>query len=129
MRTLRLLLVTAVLLAAVWFGIREGLNGFRGAETTFQRIAAVCQVLYGALAIVVLGALYTHQRWLRPVLIAWAGALTLTGGLSPVAWAGSPWYGGLFSGALTAAVAALVVWGALAHARGNPNLAVTSGIE
>ena len=72
MRRIRLLIVSVVLLAAVWFGIREGIDGFIDAETTFQRWAAVSQVLYGVLAVASLVALFTRRTWLRPVIIAWA---------------------------------------------------------
>ncbi len=117
MRRIRLFLVTAVLLGAVWFGIREGIDGFTDAETTFQRWAAASQVLYGVLAVASLLALFTRRAWLRPVLIAWALVLTLTGTVATVAWAGAPWSAGLMTGVLTAVVAGLVTWGALAHAR------------
>ena len=37
----------------------------------------------------------------------------------PVAWGGAPWSAGLMAGVLTAVVAGVVTWGALAHARNN----------
>ena len=111
---IRLLLVVSVLLAAVWFGLKEGTDGFLGAETPPQRAAAVLQLLYGSCAVASLVALLTRRRWLRAALVSWAATLIITGTLSPVVWAGSPWFGGLLSGAITAVVAALVVWGALA---------------
>ncbi len=117
MRRIRLFLVTTVLLAAVWFGLKEGIDGFMDAETTFQRWAAASQVLYGALAVASLGALFTGRAWLRSGLIAWSLALTMTGTVAPVAWGGAPWSAGLMAGVLTAVVAGVVTWGALAHAR------------
>ena len=117
MRHLRLFLVAAVLLAAVWFGLKEGADGFMDAGTTFQRWAAASQLLYGVLAVASLVALFTGRAWLRPVLIAWAVVLTLTGTVATVAWSGAPWTAGLMAGALTALVAGLVAWGALLHAR------------
>lgn len=117
MRRIRLFLVAAVLLAAVWFGVKEGVDGFMDAETTFQRWAAVLQVLYGLLGVASLVALFTRRAWLRPAIMAWAVAVTITGTVATVAWAGSPWRDGFIAGALTALVAGLVAWGALAHAQ------------
>lgn len=113
MQRIRLVAVTAVLLAAVWFGVKEGFNGWSGAETRFQHVAAALQVSYGLLAVASLVALFRRHAWLRPIVIAWAVVVTLTGTVATVAWGGGPWIGGILAGAITAVVAGLVAWGAM----------------
>ncbi len=114
---LRLLLVTALLLAAVWFGIKEGFGGFAGAQTPGQRTAAMFQILYGVAALVSLAALFLRRAWLRPALAVWLLSVTTTGTMAPVVWGGTGLASGLLAGVVTAVVATLVCWGALAHAR------------
>lgn len=117
MQRIRLFLVTAVLLAAVWLGIKEGFDGFTGAESQFQRAAGVFQILYGLAAVAALVGLFAYRPLLRPALAAWVLTITITGAISPVVWAGGALWAGALSGALTALVGGLVAWGALAHAR------------
>lgn len=116
----RLTFVAVVLLAAIWLGLKEGFDGFRDAETPLQALAASTQLLYGAAAAICLLGLFTGRPWLDRALFVWTLALTLTGGLAPVAWGASSWSTGLFAGAVTLAVALLVAWGARAHTRQRP---------
>ena len=112
---LRLLLVTGILLAAVWFGIKEGFDSFGDAETQRQRTAAMFQILYGVAALASLAALFLRPAWLRPALAVWLLSVTTTGTMAPVVWGGTGLASGLLGGAVTAVVAACVCWGALAH--------------
>jgi hypothetical protein len=52
-----------------------------------------------------------------PALLAWAVLLTVTGGMAPVVWGGTPLWQGILAGGVTALVAALVCWGAFAGER------------
>ena len=87
---LRVVCVTTVLLAAVWFGIKEGFDGFTDAETPSQRAAGVLQILYGICAATALVALFTHRTWLRWPLLAWAFTVTATGTIAPIVWTSAP---------------------------------------
>jgi len=112
--------VVLLLSACVWLGLKEGYDGYRGAETGPQRIAAVTQLLYGIGAIAALVGLWQRRPWLTAALIGWGVPLTLTAALAPVVWGGAPWISGLVSGVGMAVASALVGWGALAHARSQP---------
>jgi hypothetical protein len=116
----RLVTVVLVLLGSVWLGLKEGYDGYRGAETGLQRTAAVMQLLYGGGAIAALVGLWQRRPWLTAALIGWGVPLTLTAALAPVAWGGAPWISGLVSGVGMAVASALVAWGALAHVRSQP---------
>ena len=113
-QTIRFVLVMVPLAAWAWLGITEGLNGWQDAASPGQRVCAASQILSGIAAITCLIALFAHPRWLRLAFVAWAGLLTVTGGLAPVVWGGTPVWQGILAGAITALVATLVCWGAFA---------------
>jgi len=126
-RGARFLLVIVVLVAAVWFGVMPGINSLRGAGSIAQRAATVFQVIHGLSATAALWAFLTRQPWLRAVLGLWTLTITATGTLAPIVWAGAGWATGALGGAATAAVATLVSWGAWAHCRDRPPLAIRPG--
>jgi len=117
---LRLALVNLALIATAWLGLREGMNSLHGATTGGQRLAAGTQLLYGGTALLGLLALLSRGRWALIVLVVWAVALTATATLAPVVWGGTGWQSGALTGAITAVIALLVFWGALAHLRATP---------
>lgn len=100
-----------LLMASIWLGLKEGADGFRGAESTLQRTAAVAQIAYGIVALVCLAGVVRRARWLRGALCAWSGVLTLTGAMSPVAWGGGSIGAGLLAGAITLVLSLLASWG------------------
>lgn len=118
-RHIRIVVVAAVLLLAVWFGVKEGRDGFRDADTTGQRVAAATQMFFGVAALACVWALLRHRRWLGIALAVWGLAVTSTGILAPMVWGGGGWGAGVLGGAVTAIVASLIAWGALAHRRGR----------
>jgi hypothetical protein len=117
MRTARLALLVAVLLASVWLGLKEGLDGIRDAETNGQRLAGGFQLLYGAAAVASLIALVARVSWFRVPFGLCAVAMTVTAALAPVVWGGTTWTIGVISGLATAVIMGLVYWAAVAHFR------------
>jgi hypothetical protein len=113
----RLLAVSAVLLVAIWLGLKDGLNGVRGADSVPQRIAAMLQLAYGVAAAASLVAIVTRRAWLPWAIAAWVLTITLTGAMAPIVWGGAPWSSGVLGGGATALVTGLVAWAAIAHAR------------
>lgn len=110
MRTVRLVVVVAVLLAAGWLGLMEGLNTFRDAGTTGQRLAGGFQLLCGATAVVSLAALLVRASWFRVPFGLCAVAMTATAALAPVYWGGTTWTIGVISGLAAAVIMGLVYW-------------------
>jgi len=106
-------LVVIVLLLTVWLGLKEGSDAFRGAETSFQRLASLVQLEYGVAAVAALVAFHRRSRWLLLLLLWWGLGLVATATLAPVAWGGAPWISGLGSGIATALAVAGVIWAAL----------------
>lgn len=112
-----LLIVSALLLTAIWLGLKEGWDGLSGAETILQRIAASFQIAYGLAALAVLMGLWKRSSWLGVALVTWIGAFSITGTLAPVAWGNAAWSAGALGGALTLAASLLVAWAVGALAR------------
>jgi hypothetical protein len=119
LRRLRLLLVVTALLAAVWFGVKEGLDGVGDAGTLGQKIAASLQVLYGVAALGCLFALLVRRSWSRVSFVIWTAVLSAAAGVASVAWGGTGWGTAALAGLGAAAIAGLVSWGAIAHLRGK----------
>ncbi len=117
LRRIRLFAVASVLLLTVWLGIKGGTDAFANAVSTLQRLAAVLELCYGIAAVACLGALSTRSAWLQVALAVWGVTLTITALLAPVVWGGQGWVPAAVGGGATAIVAAVVAWGALAHAK------------
>jgi hypothetical protein len=114
---LRLLCVIVVLIAAIWFGLKEGYDSWSGVETTGQRIAAGTQLIYGLAAVASLWALLARARWAPFAFAGFTVAVTITGTLAPVVWGGSSWTSGLIGGLSALIIALLATWGGLVHLR------------
>src|SRR5262245_50931420 len=102
-----------MLLASVWFGLKEGIDSYRGVENGFQRVAAVCQILYGTAGLFALIALLLRARWGRAPITLWFVFVIATGILAPVVWGEQHWTSGLLAGGLTFAIAWLTARGYL----------------
>lgn len=113
-QTIRFVLVLVLLAAWAWLGITEGLNGWQDAASPGQRACSASQILSGLAAVLCVIAVFSHPAWLRLAFTVWAVLLTVTGGMAPVVWGGTPVWQGILAGAITALVAALVCWGAFA---------------
>jgi hypothetical protein len=116
---IRLLLVVGTLLAAAWFGVKEGLDGIGDAGTLGQKIAISLQVSYGAAAVGCLLAVFAYPSWSRVTFSIWTIVLTAAASAASVAWGGTGWGTGALAGLAAAAVAGFVSWGAIAHLRGR----------
>ena len=112
LRWIGLGLLVLALLACAYNGLWEGWLELHNDDTPAMRVATVTQLLYGAAATLALLALAVPawRRRVFPLLVCWAVATTLTGGLSPVVYGGSSLGVGVAAGALTAAVAGALVW-------------------
>jgi len=98
-------------------GIEGGLDAWRSAETAAQRVASATEILYGVLSVAVLLAMAFRRHWVTPLLVAWGGALTVTGAMAAVVWGEASW-GAAAAGAVgVLGVVALVVWAWRAHLR------------
>jgi len=113
----RLLVVTGVLVVAVWLGLKNGVDAARGAASAPQRIAAGLQVAYGVAAAASLVAMAARRAWLPWAVASWALTLTATATIAPIVWGGADWSFGALGGLATASLAGLVAWGAVRHAR------------
>jgi cellulose synthase/poly-beta-1,6-N-acetylglucosamine synthase-like glycosyltransferase len=118
MRTLRLVCVIAALIAAIWYGLKEGYDSWTGVETTGQRVAAICQLIYGVGAVASLWALLAQATWAPLAFALWGLAVTITATLAPVVWGGTPWSTGVLAGLSALVIVGVVTWGARAHLRG-----------
>ena len=94
-----------VLLASAYFGFAAGPNILRAAHTPLQWLATGTELLYAVAAVGALWLMYRKDRRQRSVLVLFAVAVTT--GLAPTVWG----HGGWGTGAISAAVAALLVGG------------------
>ena len=117
MGILRLVCVVLALIAAIWFGLKEGYDSWSGVSTTGQRLAAGAQLVYGVGAVAALWGLLARARWTPIAFAGFTVAVTITATLAPVVWGGSSWTSGLIAGVSALIIALLVTWGALAHLR------------
>jgi hypothetical protein len=117
---IRLTLILLILAAALWLGLKEGLDGLRDAVDSGQQIAAACQVVYGACAGMSFTGIVTRRPWVRLSLSGWAVFVALTAALSTVYWGGGGWGVAALSGIGALVVALLIVWGARAHLASTP---------
>lgn len=117
---IRLTLILLILAAALWLGLKEGLDGLRVAADPGQQIAAACQVVYGACAGMSFTGIVTRRPWVWLSLAGWAVFVPLTAALSVVYWGGGGWGAAALSGVGALVVALLIVWGASAHIASTP---------
>ena len=96
-----------VLLASAYFGFAAGPNILRAAHTPLQWLAAGTELLYAMAAVGGLWLMYRKDPRQRSVLVLFTVAVTVTTGLAPTVWGHAGWG----TGAISAAVAALLVGG------------------
>ena len=106
--------VIAVLLLATTgvLGIYNGFEERANPYSPFQRAVYYGVVLYAVLGVAGTYGVIRRRGWSRPVVIAWAVAITFVSGAAPIAYGG----GGVTAGAAIAAglggalIGAFVVW-------------------
>ena len=103
---LSLLLLATFAVLGIWNGIRD----LRGIETGLQSFTTVCQIAYGVFALLAIPALLTGWRGLRTIMYCWLAAVSLTGGLAPVAWGDTGVGAGIAAMILSGAIALGVIW-------------------
>lgn len=91
-------------------GIWNGIGDLSGATTRLQLLTSIAQLAYGILALVALPALLIGWRGLRLVLQLWVVAVTVTGGLAPVAWGGATVGAGIAALILSCVIALGIIW-------------------
>ena len=120
LRITAMVVVVILLLSSVWLGMIEGADILGDAQNALQRVAAAVQFLYGIFAVLALFALLRHARWGKLAILAWAGLITATGALAPIAWGGADWKSAVAGGCLTLGIACLTAWAYLAQLRRDP---------
>ncbi len=85
--------------------------------------ATVAELGYGVISWIALAALWKGSRWTRPLMIVWAGLLTVCAAVATVAWGGAGLGAAAVAGASVAAVGALTVWLSGPGRRANENSA------
>jgi cell division protein FtsW (lipid II flippase) len=98
-----------LLIAVSLLGLQSAVGQLSDAATTGQWTYTWTQWAYGVAGIVAAAALLMRRSWHRPVLWIWVVFITITGGLAPVVWGGSPPMVGLAAGLASAAIAGVVI--------------------
>jgi hypothetical protein len=109
-RTVAYWIGVALLVAVSALGLWSSIESLGSDTTTGQRVATFTQFGYALGGFAAVAGLVARRAWARTMLWLWVALITLTGGLAPVVWGGSGPGAGLAAGALTAAIAGLVVW-------------------
>lgn len=91
-------------------GIWNGISDLSGATTRLQLLTSIAQLAYGILALIALPALLIGWRGLPIVLQTWVVAVTVTGGLAPVAWGGASVGAGVAAMILSCVIALGIIW-------------------
>jgi hypothetical protein len=104
--TLSLILLAGIGILGPW----NGINDLQGATTRLQLATSAAQLVYGLLALVAIPGLLLGWRGLKTVLRLWLVAVSITGGLAPVAWGGATAGTGIAALILTFVVALAVIW-------------------
>ena len=105
-------LVLSLVLLAVFgvLGTWNGIDDLQDASTTLQLITSVAQIAYGVLSLIAIPSLLIGWQGIKTVLRLWLVALTLTGGLAPVAWGGASAGAGIAALILTFVIALAIIW-------------------
>jgi len=109
-RSARYGIVIVALLLTGYNGVVEGINATRFADTPGMKVATATQLLYGLGAVAALAAMGFRRRLVFPILVVWGLAVTATGALAPVVYAGRSFGLGAAVGATTALVVVLLLW-------------------
>ena len=103
---LSLVLLTGFGILGIW----NGINDLQGAETRLQLAACTASVAYGLLSLLAIPCLLTGWRGIKTVLRLWLVALSITGGLAPVAWGDATPGTGIAALILTCVIALAIIW-------------------
>ena len=103
LRVLRDIYATAVLGAAVYFGL-TGADDILNTTTLGERSVGVTATLYGIAAAVALYAYWRRVRWLLAVTLVWGVLITVTGTLATI----------VYEGGAVGAIVALIASGLIA---------------
>jgi hypothetical protein len=99
-----------VLLVAVsGLGVQAAIGQLSDAATAGQWTCTWTQWAYAGAGLAAAVGLVMGRSWARTALWIWALFITVTGGLAPVVWAGSPPLVGLAAGLAAAAIAGIVL--------------------
>lgn len=105
------LALSIVLLGALGVqGVWSGVDDFPDAGTRLQFISSITQFGYGILALLAIPALLVAWRGLKTVLRLWLLAITITGGLAPVAWGEASVWTGIAAATLTLVIGLVIIW-------------------
>ena len=105
------LALSLILLAGFGFlGTWNGINDLQSAATRLQLATSTAQVGYGLLSMIAIPALLIGWRGLKTVLRLWLVAISITGGLAPVAWGGATTGTGIAALILTFVIALAIIW-------------------
>ena len=105
-----LILSILILAGLSVFGIWTGVGDLRQAETFLQLATSIAKTGSGFVALVSIPALLVGWRGLKTLLRLWLLAISITGGLAPVAW-GEAGAGAGIAGLLLAFFSGLaIIW-------------------
>jgi len=105
------LILSLILLAGIgMLGTWNGINDLQDAETRLQLAACTAQVGYGLLSLIAIPGLLLGWRGLKTILRLWLVAISITGGLAPVAWGDASAGTGIAALILTFAIALAIIW-------------------
>ena len=91
-------------------GTWNGIDDLQDAATPLQLATSTASVCYGFLSLIAIPALLIGWRGLKTVLRLWLVALSITGGLAPVAWGGATPGTGVAALILTFVIALAIIW-------------------
>ncbi|HEY6853495.1 MAG TPA: hypothetical protein VI139_04555 [Gemmatimonadales bacterium] len=117
---LRVGLGVAFLLFIGYTGITDGWHQVNASATLGQRIQTATQLLFGLLAVAVVGALAARHRWSRPLLIGWGAVLSISAGFAVVVWGGQGALPAAAATLATALIAAFTLWAVTPAMRPSP---------
>jgi hypothetical protein len=83
---------------------------WRSADTYGRQFSSFMQSAYAVLGLLAIVALLWRRAWARFLLWLWAATMLLTAATAPVIWAEAGWKPALLALAVTAVIAAVVLW-------------------
>lgn len=107
---LRVSVGVAFLLFIGYTGITGGFQQVGASATLGQRVQTGTQLLFGVLAVAVVGALAARHRWSRPLLVGWGAVLSVSAGFAVIVWGGQGALPAAAATLATALIAAFTLW-------------------
>jgi hypothetical protein len=105
------LILSLVILAGLGvLGTWNGVSDLQDATTRLQLATSLTQLGYGLLSLIAIPGLLIGWNGLKTVLRAWLVAISITGGLAPVAWGGASAGTGIAALILTFFIALAIIW-------------------